>query len=296
MTNYNITLLILAGGLGRRYQSLKQIDGIGPDGEFLFEYAIYDAIQSGFRKIVVVVNKSVEKVLEGRLSTLKKIVDIQLVIQETKTKKYPTDRTKPWGTAHAVLSARSMINEPFMVLNADDYYGRLTVSLGAQFLKNKISDLMMGMVAFPLLKTLSKNGPVSRGFCETVSGSILKCVQEFESIEKEDGIIRAKSTIEKHLEPNTLVSMNCWLFSPLIFDYFQDYFDLFYQSFSSSMEKEFYLPQAVQKLIDEEGVQFKVLESNDQWFGLTYEEDRVDVKNKLNQFALELNYPKPLFI
>lgn len=286
--------MILAGGVGSRYNRAKQIDEIGPNGEILLDYAIYDAIQVGFTKVVLVVNHKVVNILRNRCKKFEDQIEIEIAIQQLNSKEYSTNRKKPWGTGHAVLSAESIINEPFMVLNADDYYGRSTLKSGIAFLQNCSASNRMGMIAFPLNKTLSKNGPVSRGVCSMNAESELLSIQEHESLEEKSGTICSTKS-DDDLTPETLVSMNCWLFTPEVFQHLKRSFESFYAINNESERTEFYLPESVQELIANSTTQFKVLVSQEEWFGLTYAEDREIAVNRLQSYAETKHYPTPLF-
>lgn len=266
-----ITLLILAGGLGTRYSGSKQIDGIGPNGEFLLEYAIYDALKSGFNKVVIIVNSEVHGTLLDGLE--KQFDSSELVFVEQKL--IGNHRNKPWGTGHAVLSAKGVIEEPFMIINADDYYGRSTFEIGKKILSGGlISNKNMDLIAFQLNRTLSDFGGVSRGICQVNDGGFLTLVDEHEGIQKQIEGIYSNQSGKTVLPEETPVSMNCWLLDPSVFGHLQKGFDDFYSTHKDSLSKEYYLPTALQKLIDSDEVRFELTRSGEQWFGLTYADDK----------------------
>jgi NDP-sugar pyrophosphorylase family protein len=282
-----ITLLVLAGGLGSRYSGSKQIDGIGPNGEFLLEYAIYDALKAGFDKVVIIVNSEVKEILANRLQ--KRFNSLELVLVEQSTPK----RSKPWGTGHAVLCAKQAIKEPFMIINADDYYGRSTFEIGANFLSGRsISSKIMGLIAFQLSKTLSHHGGVSRGVCQANDDGLLVRVEEHEGIQRQNGRIHSNQSGETPLEEETAVSMNCWLLDPSVFDHLQKNFEDFYSAHMNSSSEEYYLPTAMQQLIDTDEVDFQLTVSKEQWFGLTYAKDKQAVEQKIQASINEGFYSK----
>lgn len=286
-SNTPITLLILAGGLGSRYTASKQVERIGPYGEFLMEYAIYDAMQAGFNKVVIIVNSTVERTLFDRLQVQFASLELFFIKQSSE------DRDKPWGTGHAVLCAKNIIEEPFMTINADDYYGQNTFKAGAYYLlNNRISSERMGLVAFKLGNTLSNFGGVSRGICQIDEWGCLQSIQEHEGIVKQNNKIVSDQSESRPLPDWKPVSMNCWLFHPDIFSHLQQGFDAFYSNHKDSIDKEYYLPVAVQQLIDTQNVRFEMMLSDEQWFGLTYAEDKRIVQEEIRTAVNEGLYPK----
>lgn len=284
-------VLILAGGLGSRYAGSKQVDGIGPNGEFLLEYTLYDALKAGFDRAVIIVNSSVQKTLSSRLRTQFPTLDVTLIEQKTES----VERKKPWGTGHAVLSAKGEINGPFMVLNADDYYGQSTFELANKCMSDgSIDSENMGLVTFQLGRTLSEHGGVSRGICQVDSKGNLKAVEEHEGILIREGNIYSNQSPEIRLEEDAPVSMNCWLLDPSIFNHLQKGFDSFYAQHMFSLREEYYLPSAVQELVTSNGIKFRALNSNEQWFGLTYAEDKETARKKIALSIEKGMYPKKL--
>lgn len=291
-----ISLLILAGGLGRRYAGSKQIDGLGPNGEFLLEYALFDALQAGFNKVVVVVNPEVKETLSIRLNKQLSSEQLVLVEQKMNDDKYPTARSKPWGTGHAVLSAKEFISEPFMIINADDYYGGNTYKLGAKYLnEGDISPDNMGMITFQLSKTLSDFGGVSRGICLVNDDAKLQSVTEHGGIQRRNDGIYSNQQDTIPLSNEALVSMNCWLFDSSIFNHLEKGFDTFYSSNLESLSSEYFLPDAIQELIDVHNVEVQVIQSDEQWFGLTYAEDKRMAKEKIQWLIDTAIYPKKIW-
>lgn len=291
MNSEQVSLLILAGGLGSRYRGSKQIDKIGPGGAFLLEYAIYDALHAGFTQIVVVVNKDIELLLKTRWAVLISSGKIALVEQSLGA----STRIKPWGTGHAVLCAKEFIQNPFLVLNADDYYGKDTLTQAYQFLaSDRVSKNKMGMIAFQLGNTLSQHGSVSRGVCTVTEKLELSFIQEFEEIKSKNGIPVAKTKSPGVLYNNTLVSMNCWLLHNAFFELLSDYFLDFYRENHASESAEFYLPHAIQRAMNEESITVSVLKSEQEWVGLTYPGDKGEAREKIAQLTRLGYYPEHL--
>lgn len=298
------TLLILAGGLGSRYKGLKQVDGILDNGSPILEYSIFDALEAGFQKIVIIVNKLIPESYIERLNSISKAKNFELlwVYQEKDTIPislegfdYP-DREKPWGTAHAVLCAKYSIQEPFVMINADDFYGKEAYQLAAHEINHHhISDTQLGMIAYPVDTTLSDNGAVARGICTLDAGNYLVKVEEQTSIQKINStIIYVDNGKNIKLDPETLVSMNFFIFHPHIFCYLEAYFYDFIESDPLS-NQEFYIPSAVQKMIDENRVKVKVKASTSQWMGITYADDKKEIQDFLISETNNHRYPKDLW-
>ncbi len=295
------TLLILAAGMGSRYGGLKQMDKIGPSGETIIDYSIYDAIEAGFGKIVFVIRESFmddfkaifNPKLEGRIA-------VEYVTQEiTKIPKdiaINPDREKPWGTGHAILMAKDVIKEPFAVINADDFYGREAFVTIAEFLSNKASATENCMVGYDLQNTISENGSVSRGVCEMDNERNLKSIVERTQIEKQGENIAFKADEKwQILPPDATVSMNFWGFTPELFGHLENQFTDFLKEQGGELKSEFYIPTVVANLMAAGKVNFKVLQSDAQWFGVTYREDREKVVEALSQLAEQGTYPKDMW-
>jgi hypothetical protein len=289
---YKTSLLVLAAGLGSRFGGDKQINGVGPNGEFLLEYSVYDALNAGFDQIVLVVNKEVEQPLRERIEPIVGKDRLSIVIQPLPD----TDqRKKPWGTGHAVLTAKSVINGPFMVINGDDFYGREAFELANEILRGgEISSVQMAMIGYQLKRTLSANGPVSRGVCSLDEDGFLLNVSEFTGIERAlSGQISAKET-DNFLSDDTIVSMNCWLFDASFFDWLEVEFSQFFKENRDNATAEFYLPSAVQEGLNKEKFLVRVIDSNALWCGLTYASDLEEVQKNLRDFIAQGFYPKQL--
>ena len=274
----DITLVVMAAGMGSRFGGLKQIEPIGKNGEVILDFSVYDAIEAGFSKVVFVIKHEIEKnfkeIIEKRIA---KKVKVEYAYQEvTKLPDgyiCPADRTKPWGTAHAILCCKGIVNEPFAVINADDYYGKSAFKQMADFLMSNENDY--SMVGFRLQNTLTENGHVSRGVCEIENG-ILQSVTERTKImdckyTEDDG----KSWTA--LDPDTVVSMNLWGFTPDIFGYIEEGFKKFLDERINEPKSEYYLPSVVSSLIERNEKQVKVLIAEDKWYGVTYKEDKEKV-------------------
>ena len=296
------TLLVLAAGMGSRYGGLKQIDPIGPSGETIIDYSIYDAIKAGFGKIVFVIRESFqEEFMELFNAKLKGRIEVEYVTQEISKVpaqcSYLDTREKPWGTGHAILMAKEVINEPFAVINADDFYGTDAYVTMAKFLTTEISESNYGMVGYQLSNTISENGSVSRGICQTDDKSNLETVIERTHIEKiEQGIAYKDEQEQWHtLAPQTTVSMNFWGFTPSLFQELENQFIDFLNERGQELKSEFYIPFVVAQLIEQGTVSAKVLKSPAQWFGVTYREDKEKAIFAINQLIKEDKYPSSLW-
>lgn len=297
------TLFVLAAGMGSRYGGLKQLDGLGPNGETIMDYSIYDAIQAGFGKIVFVIRQSFEKEFqEIVVNKFKNLVETALVFQDISKVPdgctYRLDREKPWGTNHAVLMGKDIIKEPFAVINADDFYGQESFSILADFLRSvegKKNEYCM--IGYRVGNTLSESGAVSRGVCVVDEKNNLQNVVERTHIEEKAGtIIYLDEKGEEYpLEQNTPVSMNMWGFTPDYFEYSETYFKEFLAENGQQLKSEFYIPLAVNNLIIEGKASCKVLDTPSKWFGVTYAEDRPQVVLKINDLIKKGIYPEKLF-
>ncbi|PWN72263.1 nucleotidyltransferase [Chryseobacterium phosphatilyticum] len=296
------TLLILAGGLGSRYKGLKQIDGILDNGSPILEYSVYDALEVGFQKIVIIINKLIPQSYIERLTAISEAKGFELhwIFQEIDSIRlqgfdYP-EREKPWGTAHAVLCAKYVIQEPFVMINADDFYGKEAYQLAADEIDHhRISEFQFGMVAYPVGITLSSYGTVARGICTLDTENYLVKVEEQTSIQKLNGsIIYTEEGKNIPISPDTLVSMNFFIFHPHIFCSLEAYFYDFIES-DPAPKQEFYIPSAVQRMMDEEKVKVLVKTSNSPWMGVTYADDKKNIKNFLISEIQKNKYPEDLW-
>ncbi len=296
------TLLILAAGMGSRYGGLKQIDGIGPNQEPIIEYSIYDAIKSGFGKIVFVIRKEFDEAFRSRFDKFSDKILIKYVYQEVNVKVDGLtiiDREKPWGTSHAVLVAKDVINEPFAVINADDFYGAGSFNLISNFLVNDCSPSLMCMIGYTLNNTLSEYGTVNRGVCEVDEDNNLVEVIERIKIAKKDGIVRYNVGVNESsgiLDENASVSMNYWGFHPEIFKEIEKGLNQFMRVNSENPTAEYYIPNIVTEMIMGKKMSVRVIPTNDNWFGVTYKDDKPMAVATINKYITEGIYPKNLWI
>ena len=298
------TLLVLAAGMGSRYGGLKQIDQVGPSGETIIEYSVYDAIKAGFGKVVFVIRRSIEEPFKEALGNkFAELIEVDYAIQEIDVKIDGIDnmpkREKPWGTGHAVLVAADKIDTPFAVINADDFYGRGAFSELATFteeLQDK-NGYEYAMVGYILKNTLSDHGSVSRGVCETNGEDHLVTITERTKIQAENGSIYYVDDQEQQheLAENTVVSMNFWGFTPTIFEELKRQFRDFVAHNTDNPKAEFYIPLVVNNMIVNNMATIKVLTCEDKWFGITYKEDKEIVMEAFSKFVQRGEYPSPLW-
>jgi len=297
------TLFVLAAGMGSRYGGLKQLDGLGPNGETIMDYSIYDAIKAGFGKIVFVIRESFEKDFkEIVVNKFKNLIDVEIVFQNINNvpagSKYNPEREKPWGTNHAVLMGKDVIKEPFAVINADDFYGQESFQVLADFLRSVTGKQNeYSMVGYHVGNTLSESGSVSRGVCVVDENGYLQNVVERTHIEEKSGAIIYidEKGEEVAIPASTPVSMNMWGFTPDYFDYSWEYFRNFLAAKGQELKSEYYIPLAVNDLIVAKKASCKVLDTPSKWFGVTYAEDRPQVVLKINELVRKGVYPKQLF-
>ncbi len=300
------SLVIMAAGLGSRYGGLKQITPVGPHGEKLMEYSIYDAISAGFDEVVFVIKHEIDRAFREQIGEeLAKHVPVRYVYQELDNLppgfSVPAGRTKPWGTGHAVLCCREVLDGPFAVINADDYYGRESYRLLWEFLQQQPDGnrLHMAMAGYMLQNTLTENGYVSRGVCTVDAGGYLRHVVERSHIELRGGqamFTEDEGDTWEALPLDSPVSMNCWAFPEGTLEHFEALFIRFLSSPDFRPEKsEFYLPFAVSSLIEQGKADVKVLHTPDKWYGMTYPKDREAVAAALARMTNEGNYPSPLW-
>ncbi|MBF1576194.1 sugar phosphate nucleotidyltransferase [Hoylesella shahii] len=300
------TLLLLAAGMGSRYGGLKQLDGLGPNGETIMDYSIYDAIKAGFGKIVFVIRKDFEKEFKEKvLSKYEGHIPAELVFQslDALPEGYavPEGREKPWGTNHAVMMAKDVIKEPFCVINCDDFYNRDSFMVIGKFLSElpENSKNAYAMVGFRVGNTLSENGTVARGVCSTDENGLLTTVVERTEIMRVEGKVSYKDEEGQWvaIEDNTPVSMNMWGFSPDYFDYSEKYFKDFLadEKNRTNLKAEFFIPLMVNKLVNDKTATVKVLDTTSKWFGVTYSADREGTVERIQSLVNEGVYPSKLF-
>ena len=296
------SLLILAAGMASRYGSMKQMEEFGPAGETIMDFSIYDAIRAGFGKIVFVIRedfaeqfKSIfEPKLSGRIATE---YVFQRMDAHLEGYTMPKERNKPWGTAHAVLCARDVINEPFAVINADDFYGRDAFVKAYEFLVNKCNDNRQAIIGYQLRQTLSENGTVNRGVCTISDKGNLVGVEERLNISMGNGVAHcADGLIPEFLDSNTIVSMNFWCFSPSVFSFTAKLFREFLVDHGHEAKSEFFIPLVADKFIKAEpNNQVEVIPTHAIWFGVTYKEDAPAVREGIGNLLAKGDYPDNLW-
>ena len=298
------TLFVLAAGMGSRYGGLKQLDGLGPHGETIMDYSIYDAIHAGFGKVVFVIRKDFEADFRSKiLSKYEGHIPVEVVFQSTQDLPEgftcPAGRTKPWGTNHALLMGRNVIKEPFAIINSDDYYGRNSFEVMAQELSNlpEGSKHNYSMLGFKVGNTMSESGSVSRGVCETVDGYLTGIVERTSIAYDENHNIffDDEQGHSVQLAPDTPVSMNFWGFTPDYFDYSEQAFVEFLKAHINEPKSEFFIPTVVNRLISEKKARVKVLKTDSKWFGVTYSADRQGVVDKFAALHDSGFYPDSMF-
>ncbi len=306
------TLLVLAAGMGSRYGGLKQMDGLGPHEETIIDYSIYDAVQAGFGKVVYIVREYfLEQFKEtvARKYSHVKTVDgepLQFVFVTQELDKIPSrftlnpERQKPWGTAHAVLMAKDVIKEPFVVINGDDFYGKESFRIAGDWCReHAASEGVYGIVGFALENTLSENGSVSRGICHYDEEQHLTSVVEHLNIMRDpDGVVRGDNSVSGgHVDLNggDLCSMNMWCFTPDYFSMSEAIFEAFLEKNIMEPKKEFYIPYAIDCMIHDGSAKCDVLSTPSHWFGVTFKEDRPGVVAKFAELVETGVYPSPLY-
>ena len=295
----DLTLVILAAGMGSRYGGLKQIDKFGISGETIIDFSIYDAIQAGFNKLVLIIRKEHEEIFEKELvSKIRPHIDVEYAFQDLKDipEGFELDdaREKPLGTTHALLSTRDIVKTPFAICNADDYYGKEAFVKMSEYLKT-IKSGEAAMVGYILNKTLTNHGTVTRGICENKEGLLTKIVETEDIRRSKDGIIFGDNN--EPLDDNTLCSMNFWGFNQEIFKLMEEKFVAFLEEELQidPLKKEALLPKDVGTLIDEQKLKVHVLKTNENWFGVTYKEDKENVMKTFEKFQTTGVYPEKLW-
>lgn len=291
----------MAAGMGSRYGGIKQIDPVGPNGEALLDYSVYDAFRAGFQDVVFVIRKSIEadfrSFCKGRFSN----IPYQIVYQELEDipKGYtiPPERTKPWGTTHAILRIREVVKGPFAVINADDFYGRNAYETLASYLENlPVDSIDFALVGYRLENTLSEHGSVSRGICSVDSDDYLLSVEEYVKIVRQDGRIESIEPSQPGIfTGKEFASMNMFGFTPALFPLIEREFLRFLDTEGKDPKAECYIPRVVGKLVQKGEIRVKVLPSTSQWFGITYQADKPIVKEKIHQLTASGEYPARLW-
>jgi UTP-glucose-1-phosphate uridylyltransferase len=302
METRQTTLVLLAAGMGSRYGGVKQIDGVGPGGEAIIDYSIYDALEAGFTDLCFIVRAEIEEAVreffDGKFPA---DVGVSFAIQSLTdipgNHEIPADRAKPWGTAHAVYAARHAVKNPFAVVNADDFYGRDSYRQLHHYLVGKPAESTdYAMVGFRLDETLSPHGTVSRGICRADSEGYLQEIVEHTKIQKKDSIesLQADGSVVE-LSADSIASMNMFGFTPAVFGQIEVEFEKFLQTGASNPKSEFYIPSLMTGLINSGDARMQVLPTSSQWFGMTYREDRAEVESRIRGYVDGGDYPQKLW-
>ncbi|MFD1769457.1 nucleotidyltransferase family protein [Sphingobacterium suaedae] len=300
------TLLILAAGMASRYGSLKQIDAFGPHGETIIDYSIFDAIRAGFGKVVFIIREEfLDKMREVFDEKLRGKIEVDYAFQSYDLTKFGIDkvieRAKPWGTAHAVMSAKDKVNEPFCVINADDFYGADSFAQMAKFLTTDVADDTMALMGFQVGNTMSDYGYVSRGVCEVDQNGHMISVTERTNIyyvTDEQGkkrIVYEEDGVQHDLDAETRVSMNFWGFTPRIFEVAEDMFGPFVEANGDNPKSEFFIPSVPDYMVKNDMADFRVIPTSSKWFGVTYKEDKPIVQESISNLVVDGIYPEKLF-
>ena len=295
------SLVILAAGMASRYGSMKQVEGFGPSGETIMEYSIYDAIRAGFGKVVFIIRKEFEQNFRDLFGNkIESGIKVEYVFQEkekyTEGFEIPADRTKPWGTAHAVLCAEEKVSESFAVINADDFYGRDAFDKAYNFLLNEANENVYSIIGYELLKTLSDHGTVNRGVCEVDKlGNLISVLERLNVSQQGNVIVCNDEHLPHELALDTQVSMNFWCFHPSVFDYTKKMFKEFLSKNISNVKSEFFIPIVADQYIKDSAGVIKVIPTSATWFGVTYKEDAPSVKESLMKLLNAGEYPQKLW-
>lgn len=301
------TLVVMAAGIGSRFGGgIKQLAPVGPGGEIIMDYSIYDAKEAGFNKVVFIIRHDLEKDFKEIIGDrIKKYIDVEYAFQELedlpKGFTCPKDRTKPWGTGQALLSVKGLVNEPFIVINADDYYGKEGFKVVYDYMKNHMKEngdkLDLCMAGFVLKNTLSDNGGVTRGVCKADADNKLVDVTETFDIELKDGVLSAvdENKQKRDVDLNDVVSMNMWGLTPKFLDILEEGFPKFLKSMTNELKSEYLLPSVIDKAIKSGKASVEVLKSHDKWFGVTYKEDKELVVNSIRALVDKGVYPEKIF-
>lgn len=298
----NPTLVVLAAGMGSRYGGIKQLEAVGPGGETLMDYSVFDALRAGFDRVVFIIRRDIEEAFREKIGRrYESRVSVDYAFQELSDLpegfRVPEGRTKPWGTGHAVLAAASRVSAPFAVINADDFYGASAFASLSTFLRGATSGLACALVGYTLRGTLSEHGTVSRGLCSVDAQGLLESIVELTKVERSGRGARYphKDGRVVDLTGNEIVSMNLWGFMPRMFDLIRERFIDFLSRSAGSASAEFYIPSAVNELMDAARVRVRVLSGGNQWCGVTYREDLAAAQATIGELVKQGAYPAPLW-
>lgn len=292
-----LDLVVMAAGMGSRFGGSKQTQMVGPNGEFIIDYSIYDAIKAGFKRVIFIIRKeSLKEFKETIGKRIEKYINVEYVFQDlnnTPIKVNIEQRIKPWGTAHALLSIKDVVNEKFVIINADDFYGREAFMKIHDYLENNNECAMVG---YKLINTLSKNGSVSRGVCNYKDGYLENITERFEVKYRNNKLTHIENNEIKEINENASVSVNLMGLTNNIFKYVEQYFIDFLNNPNTNLERdEYYLPVAIQNMIDNDIIKMKIIETNSVFSGITYKEDLIELKNHIDELINENIYPKNLW-
>jgi len=298
----NITLVIMAAGMGSRFGGLKQIEPVGPNGEFIIDYSIYDAIRAGFNKVVFIIKEENYEIFRDTIGKrIEKQIKVDYVFQDPrnipKGVKAPKDRVKPWGTSHAILSCKDKVDTDFLVINADDFYGRDAYEVASKYLNGKHKDNEFALVGYKTANTLTENGSVKRGVCEEKDHYLTSIIES--SVERKDGDIVASpldGSKPFKVKDDSLVSMNMFCFTPKLFPYLDKNFKAFFDANKDDLTKcEYLIPESVFNAIKEGYATMEVLPTNAVWQGITYKEDKEQLVNSIKELIEKGEYPQKLW-
>lgn len=299
-----MTLVIMAAGMGSRFGGLKQVEPVGPNGEFILDYSVYDAIRAGYDKVVFIIKEENYELFRDTVGKrIESKIDVEYVFQKIEDVpegvKVPESRVKPWGTSHAILTAKNAVNGPFTVINADDFYGFDPFNKIKEFFDKESDPNKYSMIGYIVRNTMTENGSVKRGICTKDENGYLTGLVE-SSIEDVNGTVIATpledSDTKFEVADDALVSMNFWGFQPSIFEYLEDEMIDFFEKHKNDLDScEFLIPNSVFKRIDEKKVSVKVLDTDEKWYGVTYKEDKPDLVNAINKMIEDGKYPKDLW-
>ena len=294
-------LVVMAAGMGSRFGGSKQTTVFGPSGEFIVDYSIYDAIKAGFSKVVFIIKEDNYEEFKNTIGKrVEKSIKVEYVFQKLSDIpagfNVPENRVKPWGTGHALLSCRNLVDDNFAIINADDFYGRESFITLANYLRNVDKNCKdYSMVAYTLENTLSKNGSVSRGICEVNNNKLINIIERTNILCKDNKLVYIEEDKEYEINKNSKVSVNLWGFTPMIFEDASRYFIDFFKENESLEKKEFYLPTIVKKSIDEDLCNVEVLETSSKFNGVTYKEDKEQLQKYISSLIEEGIYPSNLW-
>lgn len=296
----DLTLVILAGGLGSRFGGLKQIEPIGPSGEFIMDYSVYDAIKAGFNKVVILIKKENYEIFKDTIGKkIEKHIKVEYAFQDINDIPegfcVPKERTKPWGTGQALLCCEKHVKGNMLMINADDFYGRQSFEEAVRFFKEKKNDY--ALIGYKIKNTLTENGSVKRGVCEVENGYLKKIIESSLSKENDEIVAKSLETDEDFIvDKERAVSMNMFCFSEDIFEYLEKGFEKFFMINKDNLDKkEFLIPTVIQDLIDSKTKKVEVIPTNAKWYGITYKEDKEEFVNNLNKLIESNEYPQDLW-